>query len=318
MAGGLVRVVVLLCAVVAVTRAQTWHFHGKPSGTWIKTAMAPLTQYTGKKWFGVGSNGKLYERYQNNNGNWYWVDHGKPTNDFYNEGCSSVKKSGLKARTFVRHTNGRLYERFWEWGTGWTLRYHGRPFSATYVDTIKTTSYVATTSGYSNVFVVATNGNMYRRWTHQNGGSTWFNLGKPAGKVIRSIHATRFGHWWAITTDGSVCRYQGGWPCFSLANRRILDCSDPFYVGSGKRSMFCLTVSEVTVTVPEAGYGLYQLTVGWGSSTGTWVNRNLPSVLHTFVDRPNVAFTSSPNWPVIQTPKSVFVSSTNGVYELRF
>ncbi|KAI8515097.1 hypothetical protein Bbelb_076880 [Branchiostoma belcheri] len=359
MAGGLLRVLVLLCAAAAVARAQVWHYHGKPSGTWIKTAMAPLTHFEGKKWFGVGANGRLYERYENPSGTWLWVNHGRPsfihlynsepcvfedsaklhlttnlgflyehywaswgswTSGISASGCSNVHKPGLKARTFLRGSNGHLYERFWEWGTpgAWTWRWHGRP-PLTHVANIKTTSYIATTSGYSLVFVVGTNGNVYRRWTHQNGGGSWTNLGRPAGRIVRRIHATHYGYLWAVTTDGSVCRWQSGWPCFSLTNRKILDCSDPFYVSGGGRSMFCIT--QTGIIQGSSGYGLYQLTVSGSPPTATWVNHGVPTMpfYYSFVDRPNVAFTGGSGFFNFgETPKSVFVSSTNGVFELRF
>ncbi|XP_078693592.1 uncharacterized protein LOC144923150 [Branchiostoma floridae x Branchiostoma belcheri] len=366
MADGLLRVLVLLCAAAAVARAQVWYSHGKPSGTWIWTAMAPLTHHGGKKWFGVGADGRLYERYENPSGTWLWVNHGRPSffrrydsepcvledfdklhlttntghlyeryygtswvsayhgkpfnfNSIAASACSSVHNLGLKARTFVRGSNGHLYERYWEWGSGWTWRWHGRPlFPLTTVANIKTTSYITTTSGYSYVFVVGTNGNVYRRWTSQNGGGSWSNLGRPAGKIVRRIHGTHVGYLWAVTTDGCVCRWQGGWPCFSLTNRKILDCSDPFYVSGGGRSMFCIT--QTGIIQGSSGYGLYQLTVPGSSVTATWVNHGVPTMplSYSFIDRPNVAFTGGTgiyNWG--QTPKSVFVSSTIGVFELR-
>ncbi|XP_019615873.1 PREDICTED: uncharacterized protein LOC109463477 [Branchiostoma belcheri] len=320
MAGGLLRVLVLLCAAAAVARAQVWYSHGKPSGTWISTAMAPLTHFEGKKWFGVGANGYLYERYENPSGTWLWVNHGRPSSGRYNSACSNVHKltPALKARTFVVGSNRHLYERFWEWGTpgSWTWRWHGRPPS-THVASIKTTSYIITPSGYSFVFVVGTNGNVYRRLTHQNGGGSWYNVGRPAGKIVRRIHATHNGYLWAVTTDGSVCRWQGGWPCFSLTNRKILDCSDPFFVSSG-RSMFCIT--QTGIIQGSSGYGLYQLTVSGSPPTATWVNHGVPTMpfYYSFVDRPNVVFTGGSGFYNFgETPKRVFVSSTIGVFELR-
>eukprot|EP00058_Branchiostoma_floridae_P007276 XP_002592764.1 hypothetical protein BRAFLDRAFT_65344 [Branchiostoma floridae] len=337
MAAGLVRVVVLLCAAVAATRAWTWHSHGDPPGAWIQTALAPLLPYKGTRWFAPGTNGKLYERSQDSSGTWRWVDNGKPSSSSryesdYNDvsDCSIVSKSGYKTRIFMRGSNGDLYEHLWEWNRriGWTWRWHGRPLSPrppneppVNVANIKPTSFLRSRNGMSYVFVVGTDGNMWLRVTQQNGGGRWYNLRRPAGKTIKSLHATRYGLWWAITTDGSVCRYHGGWPCFYLNDRPVLDCSDPYYAGGGRRSMFCITNNHDSYPRSSSFFWLYKLTVsGWGrSATASWVNYGKPtSGYANFFDRPNVAFDKFETWPVIQKPRSVFVPSTHGVFELRF
>ncbi|XP_035696042.1 uncharacterized protein LOC118429611 [Branchiostoma floridae] len=281
--------------------------------------MVPLAGSNGKTWFGVGSNGKLYRRYEDGGGTWHWVDHGygKPDHQLYNAepcvngpkavevttsnghlagrhfwggnwlrthhgrpydshviatGCSNVNTSGSKSRTFLRGSDGDLYEHYYDWGTGFRWRWHGVPAKppappATYVDDIKTTSYY-TGRGRSNVFVVGTDGNLWQLWTKHvhNSPDTWFNRGKPAGKVIRHIHASRGGLRWAITTDGSVCRAIGAWPCYSLPNRKILDCSDPFLTSAG-RSMFCNTVG----TVYNPSYSGYRVSIYYVIYCASWV-----------------------------------------------
>eukprot|EP00058_Branchiostoma_floridae_P007275 XP_002592763.1 hypothetical protein BRAFLDRAFT_65343 [Branchiostoma floridae] len=271
MAAGLVRVVVLLCAVAAVTRAQTWHSHGKPStSTIIWSAMAPLTHFEGKKWFGVGDNGNLYERYQDTSGTWHWVDHGKPSgSDWYDsyEPCAFEGEDKLH----LTAGDGYLYERYW--APTWTTVNYGPLFGYNFLYA----------SGCSSVY-------------------------KPGFKY-RTFMRGAVG-------QGAANGRHGRWPCFSPPNRFVRDCSDPFYVGGDQRSMFCITDDDGASWTAENR--LYQLTVGWDPATATWVGHGIPaSNQYYYVDRPNVAFLPNPSWPVVQTPRSVFVPSTEGVYELR-
>ncbi|CAH1245779.1 Hypp7541 [Branchiostoma lanceolatum] len=238
MASGLLRVLLLLCAVAAGARAQQWQDHGNPYPTRerkpIRTGMVPWPNTAGTRWYGLTGDYELWERrsveycryhyrWRYHRNSWWF---GGRWRRYRERSCTMVWSWSLKGKhddipqgygadfepcmlegiEEIHQTTNAYLSGYSTRLNEWT--YHGRPPSD---DPVSSCSSVAKEGLKPRTFVHG-RGSLWERYRETpSSGWTWRNHGKPFGHSVRDGKTSSYvadqsagiSHVYAVSRDGS-------------------------------------------------------------------------------------------------------------------
>jgi len=148
----------------------TWHTwsHGNKG---LVSGMA-FMESSNTKLFGVGGDGKLYERvWTGSLSGWHWVDHGSPPHMWNGEKLLSTPCALRDGKLFTVTTHGRLVEFHWSGGS-WHWAHHGKAMGHVSINHKKCVATRA--NSRDRVLVVGIDHKVYQLlWTNPQGQWGW-------------------------------------------------------------------------------------------------------------------------------------------------
>jgi hypothetical protein len=262
------------------TSGWSWVNQGNPGGVHFASNPVAIEYGSGstevENVFVTGTNGNLYADHYSPTSGWSWVNQGNPGVGFassptvVNYGTANVEN------VFLTGADGNLYVDHYAPSSGWHWVNQGNPVGVRFVSNPVAIEYGSGSTEVENVFLTATNGNLYMDHYTPSSGWIWVNQGNPGVGFAGSPTAVNYGtanieNVFVVGTNGNLYvdyyNPSSGWRWLNQGNPGVGFASNPAAIDYGSGST---ELENVFVTGFDGNLYVdhYSPTSGW-----SWVNQ---------------------------------------------